>query len=101
MNKGKTVRILLLVITAMSIVLSACSAPAAETEPQAAVDSSSACAVFDSIPAAEEYSAAPELLIDTAGKYFANFKMANGGEFKIELYADKAPITVTLLSSKS
>jgi len=34
------------------------------------------------------------MLIDTAGKYFANVKTVNGGEFVIELYADKAPITV-------
>ncbi|HMX73875.1 MAG TPA: peptidylprolyl isomerase [Anaerolineales bacterium] len=56
--------------------------------------SSSACAVFDSIPAAAQYNSAPEILIDTTAKYFATFKMANGGEFKIELFADKAPITV-------
>ena len=56
--------------------------------------SSSACAAFDSIPAAAQYNSAPEILIDTTAKYFATFKMANGGEFKIELFADKAPITV-------
>jgi len=54
----------------------------------------SACSAFDSIPASASYPTAPDLLIDTDGKYFATVKMANGGEFKIELYADKAPITV-------
>jgi cyclophilin family peptidyl-prolyl cis-trans isomerase len=34
------------------------------------------------------------LLIDADSKYFATVKMADGGEFKIELYADKAPLTV-------
>ncbi len=61
---------------------------------QPASGSSSACAMFDSIPASTSYNTAPALLIDTASKYFATVKMANGGEFKIELYADKAPITV-------
>ena len=32
--------------------------------------------------------------IDQTKQYFANFKMAKGGEFVIQLYSDKAPITV-------
>jgi len=52
------------------------------------------CGLFESIPAAPQYDTAPPLLIDTAGQYYATVKMANGGEFKIQLYADKAPITV-------
>ncbi len=55
---------------------------------------SSACSVFDSIPAAASYDAAPPQLIDTSRQYSATFKMANGGEFVVQLYADKAPITV-------
>lgn len=54
----------------------------------------SVCALFDSIPAAEQYSSAPEQLISDSGTYFANFEMENGGKFKIQLFADKAPITV-------
>ena len=42
----------------------------------------------------KEYAAAPEMTIDVNKQYFANFKMANGGEFVIQLYPDKAPITV-------
>ncbi len=61
---------------------------------QPASGSTSACAVFDTIPASASYSAAPAILIDTASNYFATVKMANGGEFQIELYADKSPITV-------
>jgi cyclophilin family peptidyl-prolyl cis-trans isomerase len=56
--------------------------------------SSPACAAFDSIPAAAQYNSAPDLLIDTTANYFATVKMANGSEFKIELFADKAPIAV-------
>ncbi len=61
---------------------------------QPPAESSSACAVFDSIPAASQYNSAPDMLIDATANYFATVKMANGGEFKVELYADKAPITV-------
>jgi cyclophilin family peptidyl-prolyl cis-trans isomerase len=40
------------------------------------------------------YSSAPPMLIDTGKSYSATVKMAKGGEFIIQLYADKAPITV-------
>jgi cyclophilin family peptidyl-prolyl cis-trans isomerase len=36
----------------------------------------------------------PPMMIDVAKQYFATFKMAKGGEFVIQLYPDKAPITV-------
>jgi cyclophilin family peptidyl-prolyl cis-trans isomerase len=50
---------------------------------------------LDVLPAnGEPYSAYPEMTIDPAKKYFANFVMANGGEFTVELYPDKAPLTV-------
>lgn len=40
------------------------------------------------------YDKAPPMLIDQSKSYTATVKMANGGEFVIELYPDKAPITV-------
>jgi peptidylprolyl isomerase len=43
---------------------------------------------------AKQYSAAPPMTIDTSKQYFATVKMAKGGEFVIQLYPDKAPITV-------
>lgn len=42
----------------------------------------------------KQYSSAPPMLIDTNKSYTATVKMAKGGEFVIQLYADKAPITV-------
>jgi peptidylprolyl isomerase len=42
----------------------------------------------------KQYSAAPPMTIDVAKKYTATFKMAKGGEFVVQLYPDKAPITV-------
>jgi len=41
-----------------------------------------------------QYSEYPPMTIDPEKKYFATFKMANGGEFTVELFADKAPLTV-------
>jgi peptidylprolyl isomerase len=42
----------------------------------------------------KQYSSAPPMLIDKTKQYTATVKMAKGGEFVIQLYADKAPITV-------
>jgi cyclophilin family peptidyl-prolyl cis-trans isomerase len=52
-----------------------------------------ACERFSDIPISAQYSE-PPLNIDTAKQYIANVKMANGGEFVIQLYPDKAPKTV-------
>jgi cyclophilin family peptidyl-prolyl cis-trans isomerase len=40
------------------------------------------------------YDAAPPMTIDTSKTYIATFKMAKGGEFTVELFDDRAPITV-------
>ncbi len=40
------------------------------------------------------YSAAPPMTIDTAKKYEAIFNMQDGGEMRLALFADAAPITV-------
>jgi peptidylprolyl isomerase len=101
MNKSKKHQTVFMAVTTLLIASFACSslssAPAT-SEPLAATEAPanvpSACSVFDSIPASAQYSTAPAMSIDTTGKYFATVKMANGGEFKIALYADKAPITV-------
>jgi cyclophilin family peptidyl-prolyl cis-trans isomerase len=42
----------------------------------------------------KQYSSAPPFLIDVEKKYFATVKMSTGGEFVIELYPEKAPVTV-------
>ena len=41
-----------------------------------------------------QYSAYPPMTIDADKQYFAAVKMANGGEFTIQLFPDKAPKTV-------
>lgn len=42
----------------------------------------------------KQYAEYPPMVIDSSKKYFAAFKMAKGGEFTAELFADKAPLTV-------
>ena len=42
----------------------------------------------------KQYSSAPPIAIDASKQYFATVKMAKGGQFVIQLYPDKAPITV-------
>ncbi len=56
-------------------------------------DTAAACEPFADIPVADQYDE-PPLKIDTAKQYFANVKLAKGGEFVIQLYPDKAPKTV-------
>ncbi len=59
-----------------------------------AANGTTACGLFDSIPTAEKYDAPPPMLINQAGKYYATFKLKKGGEIVVQLYPDKAPITV-------
>jgi len=68
--------------------------PKSQSRTDSGIDDGTACAVFDSIAAAEQYDAAPPQLIDEGKQYFANFTMANGGKFVVELLPTEAPITV-------
>lgn len=61
--------------------------------PLANVGDSTACEPFATIPVAAQYEE-PPMGIDSSRQYFANVRMANGGEFVMQLYPDKAPITV-------
>jgi len=45
-------------------------------------------------PQLKQYAAAPPMTIDTSKQYLATVKMEKGGEFVIELFANKAPVTV-------
>lgn len=42
----------------------------------------------------KQYASAPPLMIDVSKQYFATVQMERGGEFVIQLYPEKAPITV-------
>ncbi len=54
----------------------------------------SAASSADSSGGPKQYDAAPPMTIDPSKKYTATVEMEKGGQFVIELYADKAPITV-------
>ncbi len=59
--------------------------------PAASPGASSPAASTSSV---KQWSSAPPMTIDPSRQYFATFKMAKGGEFVIQLFPDKAPITV-------
>lgn len=42
----------------------------------------------------KQYDAYPPMTIDESRKYFATVRMANSGEFVMQLFPDKAPLTV-------
>lgn len=43
---------------------------------------------------AKQWSSPPPMTIDKSKQYFATVKMAKGGQFVMQLYPDKAPVTV-------
>ena len=45
-------------------------------------------------PELQQYDAEPPMTIDPSKQYRATFKMADGGEFVVQLFPDKAPKTV-------
>lgn len=75
--------ILVIFIVVSVIVFSACAQKPNEPTPQP-----------QTAPVVRQYASAPAMTIDKSKQYFATVKMAKGGEFVIQLYADKAPITV-------
>ncbi|MCH9011171.1 MAG: peptidylprolyl isomerase, partial [Chloroflexi bacterium] len=42
----------------------------------------------------KQYPSPPPMTIDTSKSYTATFELEKGGEFVVELFADKVPITV-------
>jgi cyclophilin family peptidyl-prolyl cis-trans isomerase len=63
------------------------------TPPEAAAPTDANASAFDPYSTGK-YDAYPPMTIDTSKEYFAAFKMANGGEFVVQLFPDKAPKTV-------
>jgi cyclophilin family peptidyl-prolyl cis-trans isomerase len=48
-----------------------------------------------SVPSeSKQYASPPPMSVDQGKTYLAKFSMAKGGEFTVQLYPDKAPITV-------
>ena len=65
-----------------------------ETPESIIVEGQTACENFSAIPISDQYTTEPPMGIDVSKQYFATVKMAKGGEFKIQLFPDKAPRTV-------
>ena len=65
-----------------------------QTSDEPAQGNTSTCSLFDSIPAAGQYSSAPDMRINANGNYTATLTLAKGEEIVIELYASEAPLTV-------
>lgn len=84
---GISVGVVLVVILAAFWYLNYGPKPATPT-PAAAGDSGAAA------NGAKQWSSPPPMTIDQNKQYLATVKMAKGGQFVIQLYPDKAPITV-------
>jgi len=74
------------VILAVVVLVAWLALPKGSGESESAVDAPGV--------SANQYGAPPPMTIDVGKQYFATVKMAKGGEFVIQLFPDKAPITV-------
>jgi len=74
-------------VIALFILLAACA-------PSEGDESNDAGLGIPELTGTKQYSSAPLMEIDKNNKYFATVAMEDGGEFVMELYPDKAPITV-------
>lgn len=81
------------VVIALIIVLIVVSQTPKSSSPGATLPSEPSGGV-PTLIGTKQYSSAPPMLIDTSKQYTATVKLTKGGEFVIQLYADKAPITV-------
>jgi cyclophilin family peptidyl-prolyl cis-trans isomerase len=86
-NQNKTIQIVSIAIIAVAVIAVIWIALASRQPDQNTGKSAGQTAP-------KQYDSAPAMQIDASKQYFATVKMANGGEFVIQLYADKAPITV-------
>jgi peptidylprolyl isomerase len=82
--------VIVLVVIAIAWSIYSSQKPAAQSGQTPAAQSGKAPVLVGT----KEYDAAPPMTIDKSKQYSATVKMAKGGEFVIQLYADKAPITV-------
>ncbi len=80
--------IILVVVLAVVWIASSANNQKTETPESASISDIPSAAEF------KTYDSAPKMSIDPNVQYFATVKMATGGEFVIQLYPDKAPITV-------
>jgi cyclophilin family peptidyl-prolyl cis-trans isomerase len=92
-NDRKNITIVLIAVAVLALVIILIVALLPGLQPQTSAAPTAGAAV----PAASgtrQWSSAPAMQIDKSKSYTATVKMAKGGEFVIQLYPDKAPITV-------
>ena len=77
--------IIVVVVIGLIWLIASQNQPAASTTPVAGMPT---------LVATKKFSSAPPMVVDVKKTYTATFKMAKGGEFVIQLFPDKAPITV-------
>ncbi len=104
MKRGQAISVAVILLLALSM-LAACAMPGGptpeaavdattEAAPEAAAPDAAAPAVADEVAARDGmYDAAPEMTIDPAKYYYATLKTEHG-DIKVQLYADRAPMTV-------
>jgi peptidylprolyl isomerase len=85
-QQNRLVQIIAIVVSVLIVAAIAWTMLPVQT-PEAVEDPNAA-----EIPAQDQN--APPMMIDVTKQYFATIKMEKGGEFVIQLYPDKAPITV-------
>ena len=97
-NSNDTIRIVAVVILVLAVVAIVVVMITTNLKKSAEKAALPAAQSTESVPSGEQvrksYDKAPDMQIDVNRKYTATFKMAKGGEFVVELYPDKAPITV-------
>jgi cyclophilin family peptidyl-prolyl cis-trans isomerase len=86
------IAVIVLVVAAI-VILVVRSLPRSPQTTQAA-QSTQASGQVPALVGTKQYASAPPMLIDKNKQYTATVKMAKGGEFVLQLYPDKAPITV-------
>lgn len=74
--------------------ITGCSTGQADKTENTQSSGSSSGAAGPNLTDTKTYDSAPPMQIDTSKQYFATIKMAKGGEIVIQLYPDKAPVTV-------
>ena len=89
------IAILLLAVAAVALIIFLTQKPGADKElPQSTQPAETDPLATPFLIGDKEYSSEPPMLIDTGKNYSATVTMAKGGSFVVELYADKAPVTV-------
>jgi cyclophilin family peptidyl-prolyl cis-trans isomerase len=86
------IAVIVLVVAAIAILVVRSLPHSTQTKQSA--QSTQASGQVPALVGTRQYTSAPPLLIDKNKQYTATFKMAKGGEFVVQLYPDKAPITV-------